>query len=349
MAYQLTPVNTLLVSSSYTYGDTTHKHAVTSHSTGETYTYDANGNTLAPGASAGVITRVEGGLTYTQTFDAENRLVSVTVSGQTTQFIYDGDGNMVKKVKPDGSKTIYVGGLYEVDKTSGGTVTRTVTYYPAGGAMRINIAGGSNSVYYILKDHLGSASVVTNASGVTLGEQRYYPYGETRLSTGTIYTDKLFTGQREGIYHYGGMFFIHLSLPYMKRYLYRLKMKDRLEIKALLQSILDPVQAQTKQTFVNALGSINQGKVVFCNDLQSLADHPNISQTCGNQHSTEASRVRQMAFVNIETSAFLVGKESLDAEATAINNDKPDTRWVGWRPERWVLDNGCPTNQSHST
>jgi YD repeat-containing protein len=40
-----------------------------------------------------VITRVEGGLTYTQTFDAENRLVSVTVNGQTTQFVYDGDGN----------------------------------------------------------------------------------------------------------------------------------------------------------------------------------------------------------------------------------------------------------------
>jgi len=141
-----------------------------------------------------------GGLTYTQTFDAENRLISVTVSGQTTQFVYDGDGNLVKKIKPDGSKTIYpsttlragVGGIYEVDKTSGGSVTRTVTYYPAAGAMRID-----STLYYILKDHLGSASVVTNASGIEVGTQRYYPFGETRLTTGTIYTDKLFTGQRE--------------------------------------------------------------------------------------------------------------------------------------------------------
>src|SRR5574341_690942 len=112
---------------------------------------------------------------------------------------------MVKKTKPDGSKTIYVGGLYEVDKTSGGTVTRTVTYYPAGGAMRIN-----STLYYILKDHLGSASVVTDASGnpLTGGEQRYYPYGEPRL-TATMLTDKLFTGQRDtglGIYHYGARF-----------------------------------------------------------------------------------------------------------------------------------------------
>jgi RHS repeat-associated protein len=164
---------------------------------------------------------VEGGLTYTQTFDAENRLISVTVSGQPTQFIYDGDGNLVKKVKPDNSKTIYPsttprkaaaslrtgpGGIYEVDKTSGGSVTRTVTYYPVAGAMRIN-----STLYYTLKDHLGSASVVTDASGNILGENRYYPYGETRLTTGTIFTDKLFTGQREmaglGIYHYNARFY----------------------------------------------------------------------------------------------------------------------------------------------
>gem|GEM_PF-2331212 len=136
------------------------------------------------------------------------------MSGQTTQFIYDGDGNLVKKVKPDNSKTIYVLGIYEVDKTSGGSVTRTVTYYPAAGAMRIN-----STLYYVLKDHLGSASVVTDASGTILGEQRYYPFGETRLTTGTIYTDKLFTGQREmrrpepvegaglGIYHYQARFY----------------------------------------------------------------------------------------------------------------------------------------------
>jgi RHS repeat-associated protein len=159
--------------------------------------------------------RVENSITYKQEYNYENLLSAVKkMSGtcasgtvlETTSFVYDGDGNMVKKVKPDGSKTIYVGGIYEVDKTSGGSVTRTVTYYPVTGAMRIN-----STLYYILKDHLGSASVVTDASGVTVGEQRYYPYGETRFTSGTIYTDKLFTGQREmtglGIYHYGARFY----------------------------------------------------------------------------------------------------------------------------------------------
>ena len=63
--------------------------------------------------------------------------------------------------------------------------------------MRINITGGSNTLYYILKDHLGSASVVLGSGGAWLGAQRYFPYGETRVPSGTIYTDKLFTGQRE--------------------------------------------------------------------------------------------------------------------------------------------------------
>lgn len=57
--------------------------------------------------------------------------------------------------------------VYEVDKSSGGSITRTVTYYPVGGAMRID-----GTLYFVLKDHLGSASVVTDASGNIVGEQR---------------------------------------------------------------------------------------------------------------------------------------------------------------------------------
>src|SRR5262245_14998811 len=72
--------------------------------------------------------------------------------------------------------------------------------------MRIN-----GTLYFILGDHLGSASVVTDASGGTVGEDRFYPYGETRFTTGSMNTDKLYTGQREmtglGIYHYGARFY----------------------------------------------------------------------------------------------------------------------------------------------
>jgi len=43
----------------------------------------------------------------------------------------------VKKINPGGSKTLYVGGIYEVDKSSAGTVTGTKTYYPAAGRIPV--------------------------------------------------------------------------------------------------------------------------------------------------------------------------------------------------------------------
>jgi hypothetical protein len=170
---------------------------------------------MAAVASAGGIARLEGSTIYTQTYDAENRLISVNVSGQSlpTLFVYDGDGNFIKQYKPDGSRTLYVGGIYEVEKNSSGVETGTKAYYPAAGARR-----DGSTLYYVvstsstrrLKDHastklstsLGSASVLTDASGATVtgAETRYYPFGEAR-----------FTGQRLvaelGIYHYGARFY----------------------------------------------------------------------------------------------------------------------------------------------
>lgn len=81
----------------------------------------------------------------------------------------------------------YVGGIYEVDKNSGGSVTQTRTYYP-----------------------VGSANIVTNSAGVLQGNQ-HYPYGERRVTSGSMFTDRLFTSQRETagleIYHYGMRFY----------------------------------------------------------------------------------------------------------------------------------------------
>ena len=113
----------------------------------------------------------------------------------------------MKKINRGGSKTLYVGGIYEADKSSGVTVTGTKTYYSAAGAMRIG-----STLYYVLKDQLGSASIVMDATGTTVvGEDRFYPFGETRFTTVTMQIDKLFTRQREmaglGIYHYGARFY----------------------------------------------------------------------------------------------------------------------------------------------
>jgi RHS repeat-associated protein len=117
---------------------------------------------------------------------------------------------MVKKVLPDGSRTIYIGGVYEVKKNASGSVIGSTMYYAAAGAMRV-VTDTNVAVYYILGNQLGSTSVVIDASGVKKGEQRYYPFGKTRSTTGTLYTDRLFTGQQEisglGLYNYKARFY----------------------------------------------------------------------------------------------------------------------------------------------
>jgi hypothetical protein len=39
--------------------------------------------------------------------------------------------------------------------------------------------------------------VVVDAGGAIVSTQGYYPYGETRYSTGSLYTDRLYTGQQQ--------------------------------------------------------------------------------------------------------------------------------------------------------
>ena len=48
----------------------------------------------------------------------------------------------------------------------------------------------------MLRDQLNSASEVLDASGAIVGETRYFPFGDVRVSTGSMFTDRLYTGQR---------------------------------------------------------------------------------------------------------------------------------------------------------
>jgi len=128
------------VGTNYTYTPS-HPHAVTTLSGGvvANYQYDENGNTLAPGASAGVTCRVENNETYKQTYNPENRLSTVQklATGDCTtpltysaswSFSYDGDGTRVaqlyttydaKGTEQSGVITSYfMGGAYEVTGTN---------------------------------------------------------------------------------------------------------------------------------------------------------------------------------------------------------------------------------------
>jgi RHS repeat-associated protein len=93
-----------------------------------------------------------------------------------------------------------VGTLFEKNVTTG----VTTTYYYAGStrvAMRV-ISSTGNVLYYLHADHLGSASLTTDANGNVTSQLRYLPYGAPRPNypTGSVPTDYRFTGQRSDAY-----------------------------------------------------------------------------------------------------------------------------------------------------
>jgi hypothetical protein len=54
-----------------------------------------------------------------------------------------------------------------------------------------------NSLYdrIVPSDHLSGTNVLTDTLGNEYSKISYYPYGDCRNSTGSLETDKLFTGQ----------------------------------------------------------------------------------------------------------------------------------------------------------
>jgi RHS repeat-associated protein len=184
---------------SYTYSATI-PHAVTSVNpeTGspDTYSYDANGNMTC---------RVEGGITFKQDYNAENRISAIhkmngnCSTGTVTEswlYGYDGDGVRVSTahytgVTQDSLTVYYMGGAYEV---TGASVKK---YYSMAGQTVMRDSDGS--LKYLLTDHLGSTSAVTDQNGTLLSQQRYLPFGEARTDTTPPYitqTDFTYTGQR---------------------------------------------------------------------------------------------------------------------------------------------------------
>jgi len=158
--------------------------------------------------------------------------------GLTTSFACDGDGNLVKKINPDITKTIYVGGIYEMNKNASGTVTSTKTYYPPG-------VRHLHRTAFVAVQVCAWIQCVITCSKITWAQPAWSPTptalagryavpqircendyctlllwlsdlgeagggGVTRFTTGSMQTDKLFTGQQEmaglGIYNYGARF-----------------------------------------------------------------------------------------------------------------------------------------------
>ncbi len=60
---------------------------------------------------------------------------------------------------------------------------------------------------YMLTDHLGSTSLITNATGNVLSETRYSAWGEVRYQAGTMSTGYTYTGQYSNTADFGLMYY----------------------------------------------------------------------------------------------------------------------------------------------
>jgi RHS repeat-associated protein len=108
---------------------------------------------------------------------------------------HDGNGRRVKSTV-NGETILFAGGHFEFNDT-----TNEVTKYYFGGAsviaVRKYIIPQSQTLNYLLGDHLGSTSIVTDDTGSLIMETRYKPWGEVRYTTPnmTLPTRYTFTGQ----------------------------------------------------------------------------------------------------------------------------------------------------------
>lgn len=147
--------------------------------------HDAAGNVLLTTSNC-----PGGAFTPAYTYDAENRLL--TAGGVT--YTYDGDGKRVTK----SNGTLYWTGMGSdtlAESDSSGNMLKEYIFFNGKRVARRDLSDGS--VKYYFSDHLGSASVITNAAGAMppLEESDYYPYGgEIAVAGGDPNTYK-FTGK----------------------------------------------------------------------------------------------------------------------------------------------------------
>ena len=138
--------------------------------TNTNFQYDAAGNLTYDG-------------THHYTYDAENRLTQVD-SGTTAKYQYDGNARRVDRATTSGTTDyVYDSAGNIIADVTGTNNTWNQEYIYLNG--RSIAQYGSSTIYFVHRDHLGSARLMTNLSGCVVDSLDYLPYGELN-SVGSI-------------------------------------------------------------------------------------------------------------------------------------------------------------------
>jgi RHS repeat-associated protein len=146
----------------------------------DTYSYDANGNLVS-----------HNGRSYTWTSDnLPSRLTIPNLADE--HYTYDADGERLTRTV-NGVTTVYLAGLWEEEIPTG--VSRS--HYALQAQIVAQRSSSPSAVLYLHRDHLGSVSAATDASGLLVSKQDFTPWGEIRGGgSGMTETSLNYTGQR---------------------------------------------------------------------------------------------------------------------------------------------------------
>ena len=136
------------------------------------------------------------------TYDAANHLISLSnPSSGGTAYVYDGNGNRVKKCVPNCSSpttsTVYIfsGSKVIAEYPAGSTGTSFSAEYLYAGGLKVATVTSSAQIYH-LRDHL-SVRVNTDSSGAIIGQQGHYPFGDNWYLTSTTTKEQFTTYERD--------------------------------------------------------------------------------------------------------------------------------------------------------
>jgi len=135
--------------------------------------------------SAGNMT--DNGRGQTCQWDAENRLIQISLSSNTYAFTYDGMGRRVSETDNGtlAKQWVWSGATMVEERDSSNAVTKR--FYPQGEQI-----GGT--AYFYKRDHLGSVREMTDSSGTIQARYEYDPYGRVTKVSGGMDSDFQYAG-----------------------------------------------------------------------------------------------------------------------------------------------------------
>jgi RHS repeat-associated protein len=163
---------------------------------GDAYTHDADGN----------LTAVTGQNTQTASYDAENRITSISSNGVSSTFSYDALGRRVKTVTGTITRSFHHDRQGKVLFETDGAGAITATYIYAGTKLVAMIQG--QNVYYYHYNQIDSTLALTGSDGTVVNAYAYDPFGEITNKSGNIYNPFTYVGGRGVMDEGNGLYFM---------------------------------------------------------------------------------------------------------------------------------------------